>query len=684
MTKFQFTPEETFRNISLEVLNSSDYSLLDRFAENSVDNFVDYTSIASIQAKLEDPSLPNKPYLLVAFQGSVLVIPDLFTHEEGKGKPSFAAAFKSKTSASILKMKVISNHEQTIDVPALNEILKLDTLAKLKQAFTDHNDDEDNQFQGQSCILVDKSFISVLFRPGKDSTLALDVLFHYTEIAKRDETLAKSPWFFRLYGFLSQLIKDSTEGTASTPNAIDGDFINQVEKQFKSTINKVKSSIIAYNSSDFTIPKVTSKSANNESSSASSKSSVNEDDDSTIPIIGTGQAPIDLDPDETSQVPDSVAVDPEAKSVATVNFEDQKGTFSCTGSDLLKLIASSSHSSTTKSIASQMSDEAKLWIVTIGRTALGTIKDLSPSLADAIKMTSFHDVSHSLKWKMMDLYGATRTIDAPQEILVKNFLCNKITCDNRMATDPEDMAGLSIACFKPEHQAFTHKKDKYQFFIASNETDFLEQLEAYVIFLRAIFQPDSFIVTKAIKMSDEFKLSRQGLRNQFTLYGKNFGLYLTRVIHNSFTQFAVKAKWDPKALPSGLDLNWITREIQSGKDYNLAPVKRKDFDVPKSKSDKASVTKKPKGVEKVTKQFADWQLDSNKGTYGEFFGSQPIKDMNPPIPSFDGKKLCIKSIFGNCSKKNCTFSHSRVKKGDTNMNEWISKNKLPITYIGSE
>ena len=96
MTKFQFTPEETFRNISLEVLNSSDYSLLDRFAENSVDNFVDYTSIASIQAKLEDPSLPNKPYLLVAFQGSVLVIPDLFTHEEGKGRPSFAAAFKSK------------------------------------------------------------------------------------------------------------------------------------------------------------------------------------------------------------------------------------------------------------------------------------------------------------------------------------------------------------------------------------------------------------------------------------------------------------------------------------------------------------------------------------------------------------------------------------------------------------
>jgi|TARA_B110000114_G_scaffold175818_1_gene205768 hypothetical protein len=683
MNKFTFTPEQAFCYISQEVLNSNDFRLLDRFAENSVDNSTDYTSIVSLQTKLSDPLLPNKPLLLAAFQGSLLVIPNLFTHEEGKGKPSFAAAFKSRTSASILKMKAISDHKHTIDVPPLAEILKLDTLSNLKQAFIDHDDDDDNEIEGYSCILVDKSFISILFREGKDSTPALDILSHYTEIARRDESLAKSPWFLRLYGFLSQLIKDSTEGTSSTPDAIDGDFINPIEKQFKSTIKIVKSSITTFNNSDFKIP--LKKSTSIDSSPVSSNASLKDDDDSSIPIVGTGLAPFDLDQDEVSKVPESVTVVPDTKSVATINFEDQKGTFNCTGSDLLKLIASSSHSTASKSIGSLMSEESKLWIIALDRTISGATRELSPSLTDAIKATSFQDVSNSLKWKMMNLFGATRTIDAPQEQMIKNFLSNKITSDNRMATNPEDMVGLSIACFKPEHRAFTHKKDKFQFFIADNETDFLEQLEAFVIFLRSILLPDSFIVLKTIELENDFKQSRQGLRNQFTLYKESFGLYLTRVIHNSFTQFAIKAKWDPNAMPTGLDLSWITREIQSGKDYNLvAPVKRKEYDAPKSKSAKAPASKKSRGTENLTKQFTDWHLDSSKSTYGEHFGAQPIKDMNPPIPTFEGKKLCIKSIFGNCSKKNCTFSHARVKKGDKSMNEWISKNKLPITFIGSE
>ena len=133
-------------------------------------------------------------------------------------------------------------------------------------------------------------------------------------------------------------------------------------------------------------------------------------------------------------------------------------------------------------------------------------------------------------------------------------------------------------------------------------------------------------------------------------------------------------------------MSWITREIQSGKDYNLAPTKRKGDDIPKVKNDNsnAPATKKTKVTEPLAKQFTDWELDSSKGSYGEFFGGQPIKDMHPAIPVFDGKKLCIKSLFGKCTNKKCSFSHTRVKKNDKKMNDWISKNKLPVTYIGSE
>ena len=75
--------------------------------------------LSSLQSKLSDPLLLNTPFHLVAFQGSLLIIPNLFTYEEEKGKPSFTATFKSKTSTSILKMKAISDHKHTIIVSPL-------------------------------------------------------------------------------------------------------------------------------------------------------------------------------------------------------------------------------------------------------------------------------------------------------------------------------------------------------------------------------------------------------------------------------------------------------------------------------------------------------------------------------------------------------------------------------------
>ena len=47
----------------------------------------------------------------------------------------------------------------------------------------------------------------------------------------------------------------------------------------------------------------------------------------------------------------------------------------------------------------------------------------------------------------------------------------------------------------------------FQFFIADSKTDFLEQLEAFVIFLWSILLPDFFIVLKAIEMENEIKQS---------------------------------------------------------------------------------------------------------------------------------------------------------------------------------
>ena len=142
-------------------------------------------------------------------------------------------------------MKAISSHEQTINLPGLDTIIELDNANKAKKAFT--KDDKNTQIQGFSCILIDKSFIPILFRPGKDSSLALDILSHYTEITRRSKILAKSAWFLRLHGFLSQLIKSSVDKASSTSNATDGDFINAVKKQFNSTINIVKASVFEFN-----------------------------------------------------------------------------------------------------------------------------------------------------------------------------------------------------------------------------------------------------------------------------------------------------------------------------------------------------------------------------------------------------------------------------------------------------
>ena len=315
---------------------------------------------------------------------------------------------------------------------------------------------------------------------------------------------------------------------------------------------------------------------------------------------------------------------------------------------------------------------------------------------------SMEDTINSMKGRREESIG-------PFDIkLLEKVFSGKLANDTAIS-DPASFEGISPFSFLPfgeEHN--TKSKAGQSLFIPGDCDQLFQVMRAMSLFITEIFSKESEFSSKFEFLYEDFLDIRKALKAKFQTHGKDFGRYICLLVHNVVGQFIRDMKERIRPSSRHINLDSLIEQIQIGATITIPSNKPTDRhnrddqrnnrnsyndrqnnsfnnnrnngynnrDRYQSRGDNRDNNRQPYG--RAPRQQGRYEFKESEN-YGAYFHGDKIRTMRPPIPSSNGKNICLKNLFiGSCTRQGCTNFHGSTTSMDTQIKSWIDGNNLPV------